>query len=533
MHSPALALNWQIWGRHRWGLGGALLTVAAICVMPQAYPSAKLTSDVGDTGTPFMMVILMPFGFVTLYLAYVFSHSELGNRTGSSGFPVWMLTLPVRTPWLVLWPMLSAAVTVALTWLAVGWFALNKVGLEVPLVWPALGLACTLVWILAVDWSPLGSISKALVACAVLAGLWTGLLRDDTHDATFAALPAILLLGFVAGSAGVRRLRRGGRGSGFTIMVAPAFRWRIGRQRRFATAQKAQFWLEWRRNGSLLPLLAACWVLLVALFMVLSDGGNVTPMMTATPIISLILAPIAGLILGKPDVWSRQVRLPTFAAGRPLVCGDMLLAKLRMTALSLLAAWLVLALGLAIWFAWGTHYADLRQALERMPPEHRSAKLYAMVAASLIGFFGFNVFLMAGTFVVSLTGRFWMQLAALFFYLGVIPNLIAMDVFKIFEANLVEFATAALLIKLLLAGWAFWYCYRRGLISAAGIAGIVATWLVTVGCAFLAFYLAFPVNADELVGRDYLRDHALGVGLLCPLFRVALAPMALAWNRHR
>jgi len=533
MHSPALALNWQIWGRHRWGLAAALLVVAGICAMPQAYPSAKLTSDVGSTGVPFMMALLMPFGFVILYLAYVFSHAELGHRAGSSGFPVWMLTLPVRTPWLVLWPMLSAAVTVALTWLAVGWFALHKAGLEVPLVWPALGLACTLVWIQALDWSPLGSISKALVACAVLAGLWTGLMRDETHDATFAALPAILLLGFVAGSAGVSRLRRGARSSGLTIGLAPARRWRVGRQWAFATPQQAQFWLEWRRNGGLLPLLATCWVLLVALLTVLSDGLNRTTMMAATLELSLILAPVAGMILGKPDVWSRQVRLPTFAACRPLTCGDMVLAKLRMAALSLLAAWLVLAIGFAIWLAWGTHYADLSQALESMLLEYRPAKRYAIIATSLVGFFGFNVFLMAGTFVVSLTGRFWILLAALFLYLGGIPNLLALDPFSLFKNYLLELATAALVLKLLLAGWAFWYGYRRGLISGAGIAGLVGAWLLTVGCAFLAFYLPLPADALDTVYRKFVRDYALGISALCPLSRIALAPLALAWNRHR
>jgi hypothetical protein len=533
MHSTALALNWQIWGRHRWGLAGALVLVAGICALPQAYPPAKLTSNVGGTGIPFMLAILMPLGFVILYLAYVFSHAELGKHAGSSGFPLWMFTLPVRTPWLVLWPMLSAAVTVALTWLAVGWFALNQVGLDVPLVWPALGLACTLVWIQAVDWSPLGFVSKALVACAVLAGLWTGLIRDDTHEATFAALPVILLLGFVAGSAGVSRLRRGGRSRGFAMALAPALRRRMGPERRFATAQQAQFWLEWRRNGSLLPLLAACWVVLVALFMVVSNDHHPTNMMGATPYLSLILAPVAGLILGKPDVCSRQVRLPTFAAGRPLTCGDMFLAKLRMTALSLLAAWLVLAVGLAVWLAWGTHYAELWGLLERMKEEYGAATLAGMIVAALIGLFGFTVFLMAGTLVVSFTGRFWLMLATLFFYLGGVPNLMAMDVFTIFKDYLVELATAALVMKLLLAGWAFWYCLRRGLISGAGIAGLVGTWLVTVGCAFLAFYLAFPAHAGDVAYRNYVRDYALGVGLLCPLFRIALAPMALAWNRHR
>ena len=62
MYSTALALNWQIWGRHRWGLAGALVILASICALPQAYPPDKLTSNVGDTGMPFMMTILMPFG---------------------------------------------------------------------------------------------------------------------------------------------------------------------------------------------------------------------------------------------------------------------------------------------------------------------------------------------------------------------------------------------------------------------------------------------------------------------------------------
>jgi hypothetical protein len=533
MYSTALALNWQIWGRHRWGLAGALVILAGICALPQAYPPDKLMSNVGSTGVPFMMTILMPFGFVMLYLAYVFSHAELGRHTGSSGFPPWMFTLPVRTPWLVLWPMVSAAVTVAAIWLAVGWFALNNVGLDVPLVWPALGLACTLVWIQAIDWSPLGFLSKALAACAVLAGLWTGLLLDDTHDATFAALPVILLLGFMAGSAGVSWLRRGGRSRGFALVLAPTLRQRVGSVRRFATPQQAQFWLEWRRNGSLLPLLAVCWVLLIALYTVLSSHREAMTLIMATPYLSLPLAQVAGLLLGKPDVWSRPVRLPTFAAGRPLTCGDMLLAKLRMTALSLLAAWLVLAAGLAIWLVWATNYADLWHDLARIPPEHRTARLYVLIAAAVLGLFGFNVLFMAGTFVVSFAGRAWMVLAALFLYLAGVPNLLALGALKIVEDYLIELATAALVMKLLLVGWAFWHCYQRQLISGTGIAALLGSWVVTVGCAFLALYLAMPANADDRTYREYVRNCALAVGLLCPLFRIALSPMALGWNRHR
>lgn len=72
--------------------------------------------------------------------------------------------------------------------------------------------------------------------------------------------------------------------------------------------------------------------------------------------------------------------------------------------------------------------------------------------------------------------------------------------------------------------------------SGAGIAGLVATWLATVGCVFLAFYLQYFAHRDIDHMEEYrkaLQGVALAVGLLCPLFRIALAPMALAWNRHR
>jgi hypothetical protein len=536
MHSPALALNWQIWGRHRWGLVVAMLVVAVICTVPHAVPRTELTANIGHTGVPLIVPILMPYAFVMLYLAYVFSLAELGNRASVSGFPLWMLTLPVRTPWLVIWPMLSGCTTVTVTWLAVGWFALNKVGLDVPLIWPALGLACTVIWIQAIDWSPLGSIIKALVAIAFLAALWSGLLRPETHNAAFAALPAMLLLGFVAGSFGVSRLRRGGQSSGFMMTL----RWRIVRERIFATPQRAQFWLEWRRNGSLLPLLAACWIVLVVLGMALSPDGNAWGMISGTPFFWLIMAPVAGLFLGKPDVWSREVRLPIFAGTRPLTCGDMVLAKLRMTALSLLAAWLVLGLGLAIWLAWSGQYASLWQTSPRQLREEQAAKLYATLAASFIGLFGFQLFLMAGSFVVSLTGRFWIMLATLFIYFC-IPTLLAFDALRVFKDYVAEAATTAVVLKLLLAGWAFWFGYRRGLISGTGIAGLLAAWLITVGCVFLVIYLAIYLqflaishDEDEINAlRDYVRNLVLIIVLLCPLFRIALAPIALTWNQHR
>jgi hypothetical protein len=116
----------------------------------------------------------------------------------------------------------------------------------------------------------------------------------------------------------------------------------------------------------------------------------------------------------------------------------------------------------------------------------------------------------------------------------------ALDAFKFLKDYLIEAAAVALAFKLVLAGWAFRCCHRRRLISGRGIAGLVGAWLVTVACALLAFVLEHRANSGwaypaEVYDRylTEVRNAAIVLGLFCPLFRIALAPLALAWNRHR
>src|SRR5262249_41582091 len=98
-------------------------------------------------------------------------------------------------------------------------------------------------------------------------GLWTSLLREETHAITFAALPVVLVLGFVAGSAGVSRLRRGGSSQGFQMGLAPALRWRGGRERRGAPPPPAP----------VLPGRAAEWELVAVAGGLLGPAGGPVP----------------------------------------------------------------------------------------------------------------------------------------------------------------------------------------------------------------------------------------------------------------
>lgn len=533
MHSSALALNWQVWRRHRWGLAASLAIVAGICVLPQAFPRERLTSQDSSTGAEFMVLVLLPLCFVMPFIVYAFSHAELGARAGTSGFPGWMLTLPVRTPWLVLWPMLSAAVIVALVWMAVAWLALNRMGIEVPIVWPAIALACTFVWIQAIDWSPLGFLSKAVLAGVVLASLWTGLLRDETHRIAFVLSPLMLLAGFAAAVWGVERLRRGGRSQ------AIALPWMITseRTRPFASATGAQLWLEWQRNGMLYPVLAIGCVALLAI----AGVGAIKDAINGVVAFSLMLAPLIGLILGKPEAWSRQVRLPTFMAGRPLTCGELVMAKFRMTALSLAAAWLILGFALLLFLA-TSNFDQLTYAISNEWPWHAWPRRIVLLALIAVAVFGYQLLNTAGTFAFGMSGRFWMLFGALFCYLGVLPNLMALDAFSFLKIDPIEWLLVFLAVKLSLAAWAVRRSLRLKLLTVREVCVFVLAWGVTVGCALLAAWLWHPGSFMTTDGREVSYTNvesdqniiaALLYALFCPLARIAFMPLALAWNRHR
>src|SRR5207302_9815652 len=88
-------------------------------------------------------------------------------------------------------------------------------------------------------------------------------------------------------------------------------------------------------------------------------------------------------------------------------------------------------------------------------------------------------------------------------------------------------APVAVALKLLLAGWAVRALHRRRLAAPRVLVGWLAAWLLAVVALFGAFAGLLP---PELVGWAGCAFAAVLVG---PLARLALAPLALEWNRHR
>src|SRR5262249_52951488 len=112
MRSPALAITWQVWYRHRWALAGLLAYVVTLAFLFRVQPFGPYTP--AELSTHGMLCSMLGVAWLS-YAGGAFSFgSEMPLEGTASGYPSWMFTLPVRTRELVLWPMLQGMAVVAL-----------------------------------------------------------------------------------------------------------------------------------------------------------------------------------------------------------------------------------------------------------------------------------------------------------------------------------------------------------------------------------------------------------------------------------
>src|SRR5689334_1588958 len=105
MHSAAMALAWEFWRRHRWGLAGVAALVATFAIACTVSPPASPT-------TAYLYSIW--FGVGLCYVIGVFAYGfEARMESPESGFPGRHFVLPVRTWLLVGGPMLQGMVVTA------------------------------------------------------------------------------------------------------------------------------------------------------------------------------------------------------------------------------------------------------------------------------------------------------------------------------------------------------------------------------------------------------------------------------------
>jgi hypothetical protein len=551
MHSPALALSWELWRPGRTALAVYLAVYLILGVLFLVLPAEAVDPKAAVGISLIFLAWLLAFA-LTIF-TYASPQADLASVR--SLFPARLFTLPVRTQVLVGWPMLHGTVLVAGTWVATV-LVLASRGITLPLWWPALGLAAFVAWFQALAWCPFGlpwlrvAVAVLFLGALVAVPQWIRA-QGVPEEYLSAAFAGLIPLAYGAALVGVSRARRGDDMSWWPSRAAASdvSRQAAHRGRSFSSAARAQVWYEWRRHGRELPfttlLLLAMFILGLVVgthpgfemaFRALEKEG-VPPQLPTNLISLLVLVPfVAGIAgVGLGNTGARDFALPAFQATRPIPTSALVAAKLKAAAWITLVSWgLVGVVAPVALLGFGAWEASLGWVLDWLG-EQSPLKAGAFVVVVAVCFIGGTWANLAGSVFLGLLGRAWivytcaaiaavLSIAAVMLAQGAVHHPENRDVLE----SLLPWALAGLvLLKIATVACVTRAVRRKRLIADRVIVVAVGIWVVLAASLFGLIQWLVPAG---LVPWYVI---ACGVMLLMPLTRMLAAPLALAWNRHR
>lgn len=538
MRSPAQAIAWQLWRRHRYGLSltglGLLVTY---CIFPWLSADIR-TKTLGFWGC---LVIMGELNLLT-----VFTYT-LGTDYSAkdSGFPPRMFILPVRTSVLVFWPMLLGVVVMAVSWLAVALFFLRPCGYLTPLVWPALLLALFMAWMQAISWwpfaLPLVRLLVLVLAQGCLVGFYFLAMAYRIPDLVLLiGLAALLPVGYGVALEGVARARRGDQGSwSWWPHLANLVHFRFaGRGRPFSSAARALLWFEWRRNAMFVPWMVGINLILMMMVPLRKQEVDAFVIWIAFGlfvVVPILLATSQSHYLGKSDYWNSELAMLPFIATRPTTCWTLVLAKLQVAAVSTLVTWGLTFLGVSLWCLLHGHSQTMIKAWLGLFPGYAPWESLTVFLLTLGALMILTFRQMVENLWVGLTGHAWVihggsvLLFVSFLGLGMFGYWLweHPEYQELLFSWLPWLAGLAVIPKIVAAGWMTRLALGRGLLTRRNVAAIVSVWFLAIAYLVLVAWLLEPVHHQPL---GWI---ILGVVLFMPLARILAAPVALQWNRHR
>jgi hypothetical protein len=539
MHSSSAALAWEFWARHRLGLSAVLALVLGFALYGAIAPLSPNAASLSS----------MWFVMALCYVVGVFAYGFDGKlETAESGFPARLFLLPVRTPVLVGWPMLQGMAVAVLLWLAWDRLVLRPSGIETAPWWAAM-LAAIVAVSQSIAWLPFGlpwvrilvaltALTALVRAPAILALAGDRFTDADAQNRILAGFAAALVpVAFLVAWVGVARARRGDNPDWLGFVRSEPRTGRPVRERRpFRSAMRAQVWYEWRVRGFLFVATVAFILIALATLSALVERDdtaktNFAVMFLLTPV---VLAPYWSSHAGTAGVTARSARLSAFAATRPVSSRVFVAAKFRAAGLAALAAWLVVLLVLPAWLLYTGGYRELGPLWDAAVQKNGIARVAVLCVLLAVGPVLATWRMLVVGMWAGLTGRAWVGVGQtiLLVFVGLqighewtLWNVDEARRERILDA-LPWIAGVAVALKFLLAAWALRTLRRRGELDTAAVAKLLGLWCVVAAGLFALFAWLAPPG---LVPTYAL---ALGVVLFVPLARLALAPLALAWNRH-
>jgi hypothetical protein len=314
------------------------------------------------------------------------------------------------------------------------------------------------------------------------------------------------------------------------------------RTKKFSSPAAAQFWFEWRRAGLLLPAAVA-----FALFVVIAPVSWETrddphfPMATLVWII--ILPVVLGILLGKgfakAEFYSRNLLVPSFLAVRPMSAADIVAAKMKVAAVSVLITWIMVAAFLAAWFPLCTNTANLQPDLYEFRIFYPHS-WWLIIALCFAGFALLTWSCLIGEMWSGLTGKNSYYFGSIGFQIGA-PLLVLIacaiwsqdidafakrhpDFLKVHFVQITGWVLAALIVVKMWLGASAW-----SKVEPRHSRRYVIVWASGTLCLIVFAILSRPPMDIERQSHIFL----LLALLLFPFARVGLAPLSLDENRAR
>jgi hypothetical protein len=547
MHTPAAALTWELWRRHRArvitiiGLVlGFALVYPKLCAQAGFNPGSPNALDEfftkfvqrrgpGLSLLPFLQLLYVMFlaggpalamMLTLLCVTWMFTFTEFDPKTREiMKFPARLFTLPISTPFLFWWLWLGGMAVIAMLYCSWVYFVPQPRFFEIEAYqnWFA--------WMTFLALAAWPHIRIVLLA-ALLFGLlispaWSDVMRSPI------LLSSLFVLGSALARVGLQRLRHG-QWQGWTWprpFATMSARAELRGPKRFASAAQARLWFEWRRSARGLCFIAAVLAAMpLVLHLLLRVATGPWLFLRADVIVGLagylVLIPLLlhfcfSLSPARTDV--------SFLMLRPLSNGQMMMAMLKAAAISAIFSWLVVAAALAVLPALGDFH-EVRNTAP-IPPQYLTIILPGLILVSW-RFIAVNLcFVWSGG--RQLAGLPVLMMVALYAGAVTLSVLSHNPVFWNWFWPLVPECLACLIaVKILLAFLAFRVCLKRGLLAPSAVLGYLVVWML------LAAALLIP-TAILLHVTPWLVPGLLGIVLLIPLARIGFCPITLAWNRHQ
>lgn len=544
MHSAASAFAWEFRRRHRWGALAGLAAIIAIAVIRLVVAGAgRIVFRNEET---FAIALVIPMCATFMYFLAIFSFGLAGDIAArQSIFPARMFTLPVTSGALAGWPMVYGSLAMMVLWLATRLLGAWPAGVDVPVFWPFLLGPSLLAWTQALTWMAypmpgLRVIVTVLWLATIDAIIMIALELKASEGVMVALLAPHVPLAFLVARAAVARARRGEVPDWRQV-----FAW-VGnltnaltrRRDHFRSSARAQEWLEWRQHGRSLPSLVA---LLLPFELALLFPFHQTPVIVFETLCGVLMTPplmaffVATTVSKSSSQAGDAYGVTPLIATRPMTTASLIAAKLKVSFQSTFMTWLLVLVATPLVLRWSGARPLVNDWMQNLVKGIGMPRAIAAVALGLALLFTSTWKQLVQSLFIGMTGREWLiktvAIGAMTLLGVIVPvahwawGQVAIKA-RVWVA-LPWILSTLVIVKLVAAAWVAIRLHHGGLVSDRTLVAGAVCWDIIV----FALYALLVWLTPALVFRR--APLALLAILAVPLARVAAAPLALSWNRHR